>query len=1554
MKQLFFRLSILAAVLVLLAASTEADVYVNRLWDEQSAGFKVKTLQLNGAGIRFDRAYQNAYGELNHLDPGPPFFIEDAILVTSSVDADGNVLSFGSVTFESDIGLLQKPFDIYVMPTDITEGRIFVDGPLNFIGSSLDPIKITGGFHIMAGHPGGMDPWVTGQHSMVWQNTNFSYPYFHQNTWNPFPIEFEGGNVTIKNCQFEGFKEFGDIFYFIPSSYATSLPIWDLTVDNCRFENDSVSGRPLIFDHLRRLELRNNYFTNVKFSEYNMSGLVMIDDCGIGAIVDNSAGTNDQNAIRLANSWISDSAFIRTNKTLPLIATAIDVPRDSTLAIGPGSVIKFYWAGGLAVEGRLLMDSVTLTSWNDDVYGGDTDLDPDPPYIDPWHAGLTNTTGGISVDTSGYANIQRSLIRYAEGALYAQGPVAVSDTRIEYADGFGIWMKSFGNEHFSIRNTTISHTSESGYASDYAIMFDNAQGGRQRLFMDSVSVIDGERDGAVIRANSGQPNDIKITNCRFISNYGNGLTVEMWPSLDTVEIDNCSFTGNRYSGLYCPDYQGDSARVIVANSLFAGNGFMTSPGMGANVRAGIPLFVNNTFAYNGQLGLNFYEVARDQARVINNLFYRNGTYGYVMTDPGTSTLSHNAFYGNNDGSQELYFRLPTGTVKTVEEVQATGGDFATNLHLDPQMSAELIADISSVKFDSARFVSVITSGSGRFSGRNLRGFAVSPDTTEGDWFWIAMNTADSLYVVGDVTDIASVGDTYRIFDFHLQDISPLVEGGSTGEVRGSVDIDGEDRIMDADQNGVATVDIGADEYDPGSGHESPIHVTAPAAGAKFLKGDSCKITWQAGGIESVRVLFSDEPDLVPPYWDTVSHGVSAASGEITFKLPIALSSRCAVRVEDVANATTYDLSERFLVKSYVLTHLDGNGNLVRFFVSDDSWPFGNFPDKMWPAAWYNQFDYENGIDTITGEKYPSFFSAPLMCNAKPEQFPDWQLWVRAYGINACYVNTPTGLQYSPSAVAKWVDRKGEWRGACYGFGVSSAMAFFDSAGFRAAYPGVHAFNGLHDLTLNGDNRLVVNELLFHQFGRPHSTYKNSHINDSPREVLAQLKKMLGMNFTAGRVMGIGNRLIGGHALNPYFLEEETGQPGVYKVYVYDSNHPDTTGTYVERYLVLDSAANTWSYSDFPTWNDNNGYCFLMDSASLYTTDPSLPSASSLEPSFARSPEPGYIEVYTPNANYVTIVDTSSDTTSLHYAVVTNDIEGAEPLIPWTGYPTPPVGYSLPEGPYTLWVGTDNSSTMKASVWKDSVHYVYSRIDADPSQLDMLSVDSGLAVWDTDSSLKPCALTYLNMTGGRERQCTFSGLEMDGSQGYELFASDDSTVSLVNHGARNTCSIELWIASEGASRIVTVDDVSIPLYGLSTLIPNWSDPLLSDVRLARDMDGNGTLEDTISLDVVTEVEDGQGDAGLPKRFELAQNYPNPFNISTVIGYDLPRRSNVSIDIINILGQTVRTLVDQEQPAGRYRITWTGTDNGGHILASGVYFYRLTAGDFTTTRKMVLLK
>ena len=102
-----------------------------------------------------------------------------------------------------------------------------------------------------------------------------------------------------------------------------------------------------------------------------------------------------------------------------------------------------------------------------------------------------------------------------------------------------------------------------------------------------------------------------------------------------------------------------------------------------------------------------------------------------------------------------------------------------------------------------------------------------------------------------------------------------------------------------------------------------------------------------------------------------------------------------------------------------------------------------------------------------------------------------------------------------------------------------------------------------------------------------------------------------------------------------------------------------------------------------------------------------------------------------------------------------------------------------------------------------------------------------------------------------------------------------------------------------------------------------------------------------INLQTGVEDK---SGLNRNyFVLSQNYPNPFNPATVISFEIPSRNFVELKIYDLLGREITSLVNEEKDAGKYSIRFNGND-----LASGIYFYKLTAGNYSQTKKLILMK
>ena len=118
--------------------------------------------------------------------------------------------------------------------------------------------------------------------------------------------------------------------------------------------------------------------------------------------------------------------------------------------------------------------------------------------------------------------------------------------------------------------------------------------------------------------------------------------------------------------------------------------------------------------------------------------------------------------------------------------------------------------------------------------------------------------------------------------------------------------------------------------------------------------------------------------------------------------------------------------------------------------------------------------------------------------------------------------------------------------------------------------------------------------------------------------------------------------------------------------------------------------------------------------------------------------------------------------------------------------------------------------------------------------------------------------------------------------------------------------------------------------------------------------SGFTKPVIASEKIDHDKDHSVDVSIPTEFNIFQNYPNPFNAKTTIHYTLKEDVKVHFKVFNLMGQEVRVLVNEIQPAGYYTVTWNGKDKYGELLPSGIYIYNIYTGKFNKTLKLLILK
>jgi len=172
---------------------------------------------------------------------------------------------------------------------------------------------------------------------------------------------------------------------------------------------------------------------------------------------------------------------------------------------------------------------------------------------------------------------------------------------------------------------------------------------------------------------------------------------------------------------------------------------------------------------------------------------------------------------------------------------------------------------------------------------------------------------------------------------------------------------------------------------------------------------------------------------------------------------------------------------------------------------------------------------------------------------------------------------------------------------------------------------------------------------------------------------------------------------------------------------------------------------------------------------------------------------------------------------------------------------------------------------------------------------------------------------------------------------------------------DTGTFEIWDDTTGTAILVAVEDIAGIMTGLASAtgeyIADFTWTVYADDGYDEVEASNGPR--TITVDVGWYL--GIGDeAAVPGVFALHQNYPNPFNPVTTIRYDVPEQSHVTMEIYNLLGQRVASLVNGIQEPGYHAVLWNGTNMNGSAMSSGMYFYHIQAGDFRAVKKLILVK
>ena len=488
---------------------------------------------------------------------------------------------------------------------------------------------------------------------------------------------------------------------------------------------------------------------------------------------------------------------------------------------------------------------------------------------------------------------------------------------------------------------------------------------------------------------------------------------------------------------------------------------------------------------------------------------------------------------------------------------------------------------------------------------------------------------------------------------------------------------------------------------------------------------------------------------------------------------------------------------------------------------------------MWPESWWEQFDY-------CGYPYP-----PSWCNScYPHDFPDWPLFVQAFGEEQCYWDPPPGeVIYKQGAVEFWYSLKealgNYWRGSCFGFAISSFL-FFD--GFldieeEFGYPDVYS------VPINDESRLMQNEYFLYQLGVVQQQYREEIRWRTPIETLYECKEMFCSLTRDDRVLGIIT-FFGGHAVNPYRHEIDPENPEIEYIYVYDNNFPGVDSLRVR----VNTSDNSWSY--LPGWWGFLRGLYLLDPISNYTTYPIMPAGE------WELPEDTIVQFYFSGSDTALFESSEGSIGHMGDSLFTALSEG-HPIVPFADQGMRPIGYYLPNDAWTFRLSGLTSSTFRLSMYGDGAVISYRRSGADSTQVEEFrrpGHDKAMVVLNPHPECRYYGLDAISVEPDSEICCRVEEISIDHGDSTRYSIKSGSELQLDNYGETKEYDLRIRIANMSTDTAFFHEAVTLPANSSHLIIPDWRQ-YGDSLMILVDSGMVGTFSDTVSLGNQGEYERG---------------------------------------------------------------------------------------------------